>query len=1022
MNIRRWHLFLLLFALLLPVARIPAQQKFEYLSPLPNSVFVSRFTNIIIREGEILTVTSGNISDAVNVVGKQSGIHKGRTTLASDGKTIIFVPDTPFVAGEEVEVSAGNSIKTRSGGAIGPLSYEFSVSQLNASPSINFMDQLRNEVGASQSVAVPEIQRGIASQPSPNVRLLPPDFPAISVSTTGVTSPGDIFLSNFRFDAGANTPYLMIVNNAGEPLYYKEMPGICLDFKIQPTGQLTYFDGAAGVFNVMDNAFNILGSYATGNGYVTDLHEFRLMPNGHGFLLANDPEPVRMDTVVAGGNPNASVVGLIVQEVDENKNVVFQWRSWDHYAITDSYADLTTSSVDYVHGNALEVDYDGNLLLSSRHLSEITKINIQTGAIIWRLGGKNNQFTFINDTTKFSFQHAIRRLENGDIVVFDNGNARVPPYSRAVEYRLDENAKTATLVWQYRNSPDNDSFAMGYVQRLPDTNTLIGWGASNPSVTEVTPTGTKAFEMTLPPGVFSYRAYRIPWKDGVLAVGLDTLNFGNVSYLSGSVKQISVTNLTNVDQSVTSFATRDSEFTVLTSVPIDIPARDSVVVSVRFQPSRFGIVTDILDIRSETGTQGIIEQIPLNGMSTPPTMQTSAAELDFGNVPRGLVGTQAIRIRNTSPNSLIVDSMYTRNGLFRVSPTRIAIVDTGLLLVTFTPNVEGSFTDILYIQNNSTTPLVQTLLFASSHGMPITDEERVNFGPEPIQDTAVAAVWIHDTLASSITIVGAVGTNNVFAPEAQFPIDLLGHDSSKVNLRFNPQEFGQYIDTLLFESDSLDVAVLASGISPPPVLATGNQLMNFGSIRSDSTAINSIQVHDSSINTVRIDSVFTSSKVFSINPLKMPMFLGKSDSLKIDIRFSPSSPGSYSDTLTILNNSPNGVNKIALVGIGSSLTLAEGNDLVPKTYVLGQNYPNPFNPSTMIPFGVPSRSSVRIEVYNILGQSVAKLVDRQFEPGYYNVFWDGHAPSGVYLYTMQAVPSDNSKSDILRVMKMLLLK
>ena len=79
------------------------------------------------------------------------------------------------------------------------------------------------------------------------------------------------------------------------------------------------------------------------------------------------------------------VVGLIIEEQDENKNVVFQWRSWDHFKITDATydIDLTDSVVDYVHGNAIEVDDDGNLLISSRHMDEVTKIDRQTGEIIW---------------------------------------------------------------------------------------------------------------------------------------------------------------------------------------------------------------------------------------------------------------------------------------------------------------------------------------------------------------------------------------------------------------------------------------------------------------------------------------------------------------------------------------------------------------------------------------------------------------------------------------------------------------
>ena len=1022
MRMMRWNFVLLLLIESVFSFTGEAQQKFEYLSPIPNSTLVSRFSNIIIRQGAILKGDVEELTSALDVVGTRSGEHKGQTLLASDGKTILFTPEQPFVAGELVKVSIKGVIRTQSGGTVGPYEFAFTVSQNEASARVNYLDRLRSESDVPQSPLRPELHPDGVAQIPPMVRFLPSDFPSISVTTSGVTAPGDLFLSNFRFDNGANSPYLMILNNAGEPVYYQAMPGICLDFKIQPTGQLTYFDGENGVFQVMDSAFNIVNSYATGNGYITDLHEFRLMPNGHAFLLANDDQVVRMDTIVTGGNPAATVTGLIVQEVDEQKNVVFQWRSWDHFSITDSYVDLTASSIDYVHGNALEVDYDGNLLLSSRHLSEITKINRQTGAIMWRLGGKNNQFTFINDPTGFSFQHAVRRLENGDIVVFDNGNQRVPPYSRAVEYRVDENAKTATLVWEYRNTPDNFGYAMGYVQRLPNTSTLIGWGASNPSVTEVTPGGAKLYEMTLPDGVYSYRAYRYPWKDAILSVGVDTLDFGSAALQIGTARQVTITNLTSNNRTITAFATTDPEFTVLDSVPLTVPAKQSVSISVKFLPSHLGVITDVLDIRSDLGAQGIVEQLPLIGESMPPTIATSSSEMDFGNIVRGFSSTRILRLSNTSRNALLVDSAYTRSGLFTVSPNKLTVSDSGTISISFTPTVQGSFTDILYLENNTATPVLRIPLFASSFGLPIVDDDDVDFGPDPVQDSSVTSVWIHNTLSSSLTFVNVVGTDSVFSPEIQFPIVLPAHDSTKVDLRFDPPSFGQYIDTLLFVSDSADVAILASGSSPPPALAINQQIVDFGIVHTDSTRIKTVELRDSSVNSLSIDSIYVASRFFSINHPALPVILHQGDSLSVTMIFDPGATGAYADTLFILNDSPHAISKLAMVGTGSDVASVLADGSIPKTFTLGQNYPNPFNPSTTIPFGVPTRSRIRIEVYNILGQSVAKLADNEFQPGFYNVIWDGRAPSGVYLYAMEAVSLSNSKLINFRVMKMVLMK
>ena len=125
----------------------------------------------------------------------------------------------------------------------------------------------------------------------------------------------------------------------------------------------------------MDNFYNIIDSASIQNGYITDFHDMVRLENKHTFLMSYDFQKVRMDTVVAGGDSDATVIGTIVQEIDEDKNVVLQWRSWDHLKITNATYDinLRQSRIDYVHTNAIEVDYDGNILLSNRFYDEIIK-------------------------------------------------------------------------------------------------------------------------------------------------------------------------------------------------------------------------------------------------------------------------------------------------------------------------------------------------------------------------------------------------------------------------------------------------------------------------------------------------------------------------------------------------------------------------------------------------------------------------------------------------------------------------
>ncbi|HTY35714.1 MAG TPA: aryl-sulfate sulfotransferase, partial [Bacteroidota bacterium] len=226
-----------------------------------------------------------------------------------------------------------------------------------------------------------------------------------------------------------------------------------------------------------------------------------------------EPETINMNLTIPGAYPNANVIGGVIQELDRNKNVVFQWRSFDHFQVTDAtHEDLRAKTIDYVHPNSLDVDTDGNLLLSSRSLDEVTKINRTNGSIIWRLGGKNNQFTFLNDPIGFSHQHSVRRTQTGTILMFDNGNYHAPQFSRAVEYSIDENAKTVSLTWQFRHNPDLYALAMASVQRLANGNTVIGWGSASTALTEVRPDGSTALELAFPQGIVSYRALRYSWN------------------------------------------------------------------------------------------------------------------------------------------------------------------------------------------------------------------------------------------------------------------------------------------------------------------------------------------------------------------------------------------------------------------------------------------------------------------------------------------------------------------------------
>ncbi|MBI4546409.1 MAG: T9SS type A sorting domain-containing protein [Ignavibacteriae bacterium] len=89
---------------------------------------------------------------------------------------------------------------------------------------------------------------------------------------------------------------------------------------------------------------------------------------------------------------------------------------------------------------------------------------------------------------------------------------------------------------------------------------------------------------------------------------------------------------------------------------------------------------------------------------------------------------------------------------------------------------------------------------------------------------------------------------------------------------------------------------------------------------------------------------------------------------------------------------------------------------IPKEFALYQNYPNPFNPTTRIRFDVPKDAYVAMTLYNVLGQKVAVLVDKEVRAGKHTVEFSGHNLSnGIYFYRMQS-------EDFSMVKKLILMK
>ena len=599
--------------------------KFQYISPVPGSKLNSPETNIIIRFGDAFE--SYYVDNSLNVTGSKSGLHTGKIVLAENDKTLLFQPVKPFANGEKVTVKLTNGLKTVANEQVPTLQFSFEISKIDLNKEIKadpnkYLEYLSSEFDFNKNSPLlkQNVSQNILDGKIYTLQQdsLPNDFPTARIDSVNDPTPGCIFYTPFIFP-GYLATYLVITDDYGTPIFYRKTKAAAFDFKKLDDSTLTYFDLGTLQYYLLNNSYEVVDSFSTKNGYSTDLHEFIRLKNNHSFLLSYDYEKVPMDTVVEGGDTNATVIGIIMQELDENKNVVFQWRSWDHFKITDAtyVVNLTASTVDYVHTNAIQIDDDGNILISSRNLDEVTKIDRQTGDIIWRLGGKycrNNQFTFLNDTIGFSHQHDVRRLSNGNITVFDNGNLHTPQFTRVVEYQVDESNKIVSLVWEFVDNPLTFAGAMGSARRLNTHNTFIGWGFSTvTSISEVRADKSLSFSLTLPNTVLNYRAFKYPWKTNVFVTDPEDLNFGYVPSGDSLVKSLNIINNFGKQIKINGVLNRDSSFTVVTPLPIVIDAYDTSTIMIKFNPFEQRGYIDWLDLQWNQENERIAQSVQLLG-------------------------------------------------------------------------------------------------------------------------------------------------------------------------------------------------------------------------------------------------------------------------------------------------------------------------------------------------------------------------------------------------------------------------
>lgn len=409
---------------------------------------------------------------------------------------------------------------------------------------------LFNRTMATDGLMTLRLSRG-GTQRTYYFRCLPPDFPDLTVQRPGQPSPGWYMTSP---NGPQNGPYAIIFDEYGAPVWYRRLPRNAGDFKRLTDGTLALvpasspfgIDPAVGYWN-----FNLDGTFrpdpvlrtSDPNAFPVDHHELVSTPGGGRVMLsyptddceftAGDCEATFTALQDVGTGPPGTPYTATSEYADGwIEDGAFTWRVSEHIPPTESTQQLRFTAVssisDYVdpyHINAVQKT-GGDYVLTARHLDGVFRVDGATGNIEWALGGSPNQagrfcgqgsaveaqcLEIVGDPLGGPKRPHDARL-NGNVLTMMDNRAYTGTPSRAVAYRIDTTANTATLIWQINHTTDSRTGpTLGSVRVGSDGAILVGWAEPLQAMyQEFSSNGTLLMSIGSNQLLFSYRIVKEP--------------------------------------------------------------------------------------------------------------------------------------------------------------------------------------------------------------------------------------------------------------------------------------------------------------------------------------------------------------------------------------------------------------------------------------------------------------------------------------------------------------------------------
>ncbi len=366
-------------------------------------------------------------------------------------------------------------------------------------------------------------------------RCLPADFPKLEVERPGNPSAG-WYLAGFTA-ATEGLPYVAILNEFGAPVWYQRSRLWAINAQRLADGSISYDTadasgygvGADEVGTVIDLDGNVLAEPTTDDPTMFPLDHHELLERPEGWTMLSYPLRAGVDVSVLGDGYTTDefVATGSIREVAADGTLEWEWETFDYFGVDEVQFPVRFNNhialpdlgeVDLFHLNSLDLQDDGDYVVSARHLDAVFRVDRTSGDLDWILSSEPvggpvanksgaPRLTIVNDPLGGPRRPHDARLNGTVLTLFDN-RTTTGESARAVAYDIDALAGTATLLWQIDEPLGRSSGGLGAARVQPDGSRLVTWGGLQPVYEEFDAEGNLLLSVERMPAGNSYRVVK----------------------------------------------------------------------------------------------------------------------------------------------------------------------------------------------------------------------------------------------------------------------------------------------------------------------------------------------------------------------------------------------------------------------------------------------------------------------------------------------------------------------------------